>query len=447
TAPGALKLFETGRTQADRFHHAEAAASFQAATALDPEFAMAWLQYAFVAGSTEGVEKGMTKAKAAREKVTEAERLMIDAADAEHRGRMKEAQRIRHELARQFPQDARTRYLLGMSYWMTENETGVGHMEKAVQLDPELDVAWNMLGYAYSSLGRHAEAVKAHRRYVELLYEEQNAHDSLAETLMKAGSFEKSIAEYEKALELDPTFVWSRMGIGHNLVFLERQVEAGQAYERALTEATSARDKHQAADWLVVLGVYSGDPLQALAAADRAVELARDLGEVEVAWAIRNRARIELLAGKPKEAEATARRAVEALPEGASASARDDLVQAVLRLQVEARIAMKDLEGARSVLEQVRQMTEASKNSWQIQLYHFTEGFLRLAEGNASAASAALAKASQTDPRVLFHLGEARAAQKKQVTANRLFRRVEKWNAPSLSHALVLAGAKKRLAE
>ena len=62
----------------------------------------------------------MGQAKAAADSVTEAERLMIDAAEAEHRGQLAEAREIRSELARRYPEDARLRYELGLSYWSTD---------------------------------------------------------------------------------------------------------------------------------------------------------------------------------------------------------------------------------------------------------------------------------------------------------------------------------------
>jgi len=177
------------------------------------------------------------------------------------------------------------------------------------------------------------------------------------------------------------------------------------------------------------------------------VEIAKRRGEVEAAWALRQRARILLYAGKAEEAEATAKAALAAVPDNASDTARADLEQAALRLEVEARVARKDMGAAAKLLEELRTKAGASQSAWQSQLFRFTEGFVRLAEGKPEEADQAFSDSSRMDPRVVFFLAEAKRAQKKRADANRLYRQVVDWYSPSLSHALVLAKAKARLAE
>jgi tetratricopeptide (TPR) repeat protein len=445
--PAARELFEAGRIKADRFRQAEAAKDFRSAVDKDPDFALAWLQLAYVSGSAREFEEALARAVAAKSEVSEVERLMIDAAVSERGGRVDESQKLWAEVVRRYPDDPRAHYQLGLAYWLDRDDAAVGQMEKAVELYPGLDAAWNMLGYVYSALDRHDEAVRAHRRYVELLPDEPNAHDSLAEILMKAGNFEESISEYERALALDPSFIWSRMGIGHNQIFLEEYGEAHKTYETALYDAKGLYQSYQAADWLVVLGVYADDAEAALDATDKAVEIATKRGQVERAWALRGRARVLLFGGKAEEAEAVAKAALAGLPDNASDTARSDLEQAVLRLEVEARVARKDMAGARKLLEELRGKAGASESAWQQQLFKFAEGFVSLAEGKAEEADAAFSASSTMDPRVIFFLAEAKRAQKKRAEANRLYRQVVDWYSPSMSHALVLEKAKARLYE
>ena len=56
--------------------------------------------------------------------------------------------------------------------------------------------------------------IRPSKKYVELIPDDPNPHDSYAELLMKRGRFAESIAAYEKALSLDPNFVASHVGIG-----------------------------------------------------------------------------------------------------------------------------------------------------------------------------------------------------------------------------------------
>ena len=51
----------------------------------------------------------------------------------------------------------------------------------------------------------NAEA--AFKKYIELIPNDPNPYDSYAELLLKMGKFDDSIAQYRKALAIDPNFV------------------------------------------------------------------------------------------------------------------------------------------------------------------------------------------------------------------------------------------------
>jgi tetratricopeptide (TPR) repeat protein len=62
----------------------------------------------------------------------------------------------------------------------------------------------NRMGYLLLREGRVAEAVKIFEANVELFPEDANVYDSLAEAYIRAGNNVAAIANYEKALQLDP---------------------------------------------------------------------------------------------------------------------------------------------------------------------------------------------------------------------------------------------------
>lgn len=62
----------------------------------------------------------------------------------------------------------------------------------------------NASAYRFMELGRHAEALGMARLNVELFPSSANAHDSLAEFLMRTGDRTGAIRHYERSLELDP---------------------------------------------------------------------------------------------------------------------------------------------------------------------------------------------------------------------------------------------------
>ncbi len=65
---------------------------------------------------------------------------------------------------------------------------------------------YNLLGYRFLSMKRCDDAVSSFESYVSLAPNSANAHDSLGEAYYKCGDLDASIAEYEKALSLDPDF-------------------------------------------------------------------------------------------------------------------------------------------------------------------------------------------------------------------------------------------------
>ena len=73
-----------------------------------------------------------------------------------------------------------------------------------MEIDPKFTLPYNQLGYAYRAQGKNAEAEKTFKKYAELLPDDPNPHDSYAELLMRLGRFDESIAEYKKALQIDP---------------------------------------------------------------------------------------------------------------------------------------------------------------------------------------------------------------------------------------------------
>jgi len=440
----ARSLFIDGRAKAERFHPEEARKDLLAAVDLDPTFATAWLQLSEVAPSREIREACLAHAEQSAGEASEAERLYIHAAMAAGAGRIELAREHLARVVELHPDDPRAHYHLALNYWASDDEEALASLMRAVRLDPGLDVAWNMLGYAAAHFDRLAEAVDAHRTYVKLLPNEPNAHDSFAETLLRAGRHEDSIEQYERALALDPSFVWSRMGIGHNLVFLKRYEEARATYERAMAEAGTPQLIAAANEFLIVLGVYAGRPEDAIGAAERGITLAAMIGDFEAAMAVRTLARVHLFAGDTKRARQYAGQALARLGEDATEAARRDVTHSVLRLLAEIDLAEGDLaSAARRVVE----LEDLSENLWEVRLTAFTAGLVALRRGAAQEALEAFERAPlMGDPRYLYYLGDAALRVGNREEARRLFARVVDLGAPSLGHALVYSSARARFA-
>ena len=97
------------------------------------------------------------------------------------------------------------------------------HYRKATEIAPKYSPAYNILGYALRQKENYAEAEQAFKKYIELIPNDPNPYDSLAELFLKMGKFDDAITQYRKALAIDPNFLNSHFGIGAALMYQARR--------------------------------------------------------------------------------------------------------------------------------------------------------------------------------------------------------------------------------
>jgi tetratricopeptide (TPR) repeat protein len=82
--------------------------------------------------------------------------------------------------------------------------------KKAVRKDKHMAEAWNNLAVSYymrTSSPHHLEdAIRTYQRAISLKPESASFHNNLATAYMDDKQFERGVAEYRKAFELDPDF-------------------------------------------------------------------------------------------------------------------------------------------------------------------------------------------------------------------------------------------------
>ena len=119
-------------------------------------------------------------------------------------------------------------------YYAGDLAGAIAAFEKALEIDPKFDYAWNGLGATLRGLGRNTEAIAAFETALEIDPESHGAWNGLGNALNDLGRNTEAIAAFEKALEIDPKshIVWN--GLGNALNSLGRNTEAIAAYEKAL---------------------------------------------------------------------------------------------------------------------------------------------------------------------------------------------------------------------
>lgn len=74
---------------------------------------------------------------------------------------------------------------------------------------PDFAPTYNMLGYTAMSIGQMDQAGKAFKKYLSLLPDNPNAHDSMGDYYMEVEEYTKAKEMYEKAYALDKHFSFS----------------------------------------------------------------------------------------------------------------------------------------------------------------------------------------------------------------------------------------------
>jgi len=239
----AYRYYSLGLQQADAFHTREAIELFEKALALDPNFAMAYARIGFTyvvpGGNPDPARPYLEKAFQLSARLTEKDRRHILAWYAIANKDYKEAIQRYRDLIRAYPNEAepylRLSRLLGGE---SRNEEAIEALHQGLAIDPEDPQLYNGLSGATSMAGRHEEAVRLAERYVALAGN-ANSYDTLGLALRTAGSYEQSLAAFNKALQMEPDFEIAR--IHRAALYLQTGRERDclrECAERAVTART-----------------------------------------------------------------------------------------------------------------------------------------------------------------------------------------------------------------
>ena len=180
--------------------------------------------------------------------------------------------------------------------------------------NPSCTLAHFNLANTFAATGRLEEAVEQYRQALRIEPDYVEAHNNLGSTLVRQGQINEAIDQYRKALEIEPNngFTYTNMGIA--LLNAERTPEAIECLEKAVRLADNYGDAHynlgvalaksgrlpEAAEQFKQSVKLPGDelklyakitaayvqlrrPAEAIAAAQRGIELARSQGKTELA--------------------------------------------------------------------------------------------------------------------------------------------------------------------
>src|ERR1700737_169320 len=150
-----------------------------------------------------------------------------------------------NDLLKRYPKNKHVLYLI--SEWLfaqQDFDRSQKMMETLLQIDPGFPPVLNMLGYSYiqSAHPDPAKAVATLKRHIAADPSSPNTEVSMGEVLRYTGDDQGSLEHYSAALQIDPTFFSSQLGLGDTLTLMGKYSDARLEYDRAVLVSENKRD-------------------------------------------------------------------------------------------------------------------------------------------------------------------------------------------------------------
>jgi tetratricopeptide (TPR) repeat protein len=406
----AVALFLRGRILNENLQPHEAFALFQQAVALDPSFAMGEYALASTAPTAKQVRDHLDRAIALADKVSEGERLLIFAMRARIDADPAAVRQYAESLMTRYPRDERAHWVLGNAYSAQQLYVkAIEQYQTAIAINPQYSLAYNSVGYAYRPTGNTAAAEKAFLKYIALVPSDPNPYDSYAELLMAMGRFDESIAQYNKALSIDPHFSGSFVGIAANHMFAGRYPAAIAEAERYFSLARDDHERRAALLTKALIQVDHGATDDALSTMERHYNIARAIGDT-ASMSNDGMAMADILldAGRVGAAHERYRQAHDLVAASSlSVNLRQDSDLSTRYNMARVALAMHDTVMAEAEAAAFMHGAEARRNSDRVRQAHELNGLLSLEAQQFDRSLVELALADRQNPAVLYAISMA----------------------------------------
>ena len=369
----------------------DAVVQAQHATEKDHEFALGYAVLSFTSRRTVPNAAALARAKALLPRATPDEQLLVRWMISIQDRDLLPAIASMNDLLKRYPKNKHVLYLTSeWLYSQQDYERSQKMMESVLQLDPNFAPVLNMLGYRYIEDGHPdpVRAVTALKRYAELEPSSPNPEDSLGKVLRYTGDDQSSLEHYGAALQIDPTFFASQLGLGDTLTLMGKYEDARLEYDKAIKVSESQRDLLHAAYQKALIYFWEGhseegrNALATLAteAAEKKEPYARfEIGLGSAMLAIDHASELQQLR--------TLEEALQNTADGMNGAERGGALAAILC--EEARVASR--EGLREVAEQaISKLAQFAAQSGDLVVgnnYETARGYLLLSQGDLTGAA------------------------------------------------------------
>ncbi|HYL11274.1 MAG TPA: tetratricopeptide repeat protein [Candidatus Acidoferrales bacterium] len=381
SSPAAARYFEAGMVHYENHRWNFALRDWNEAIHLDPDFALAYTWICFTTVDPAEETRDREKAKSLMSQVTPGEQLLIRWMAGVHENRYVDGISAMNDLLALYPLDKRLNFLV--AYWLyrqDEYELAQKLTLRALAEDPKYATCYNQLAYLYSRTGDLDKAVEAAGKYVDLLPNQPNPHDSYAEMLRLSGRFQEALEQYHMALQIDPTFYISQKELGETYSLMGDEERARAEYAKAIEQAPSNGLKAEYLQKSALTYVRE----KKYAEADQAYRDAAEKAAAMSQWVWQARAYRILAMFQPARAAALKNlaRAEALLAAQKGVVPRvdfDEEESRILRVRVE-RTALSNEGAARRALAQLEKMGNSGASINTQRSYHGAAGTLLIAQ-------------------------------------------------------------------
>ena len=449
TASEAASAYQLGMTATDKLQNVKAAKYFNQALEQDPSFAMCWLQMGFVLPGTDLMLAALDSAKFYAPGASRGEQLIIQAAAFGVEGKKQEQHRALESLVELYPGDERVQLAMGNYHFeLQQYRQAIDSYDKATTINPNLAILFNQIGYSQRALGNYGEAEKAFKRYIRLNSDNANAFDSYAELLMEMGRYKEAVDFYGQALEKDPNFVASYLGMACSYGFMGQHDQARDQLDIMKSGVRNHVDLRRAIYAEALTYVCENNLSQAITIFQDLMEMKDN--DSEMANRANDLAAIGSLFLELDSTEAALSRFEQSIQ-----LVRDsDLPPAIIEVTEAqhlynlARVyaAQGDFEKAKQMAREYLVQIEPLNNPLRMQLSFQLKGIIALHEKDYEEAIIQLEQANQLNPYNLYRIGLAYEGMGEKDRAVMMMQRAEELNVlNSMDQALVLSKTRHKI--
>jgi tetratricopeptide (TPR) repeat protein len=209
---------------------------FREAVKADPQFALghATLGY-FTFDPKEGQRESALAAKFMANASPD-EQLLITWMNGTKNGELVPAISAMNDLLAKYPHDERLANL--DAEWLCSNqfayEPGEAILQRLLKFDPRYFPAMNNLAYCYALSGHPQMSPPLMEQYVAAMPNEPNPQDSYGEIMRMLGDYPAALDHYQKALQINPKFNPSQVGVASTYALMGDEKRAREEYLTAM---------------------------------------------------------------------------------------------------------------------------------------------------------------------------------------------------------------------